>query len=65
MMYPTSHVLICGIISFLLKLESLVQDMQDKTHGVPVRHQKVFLSSIPCAFMGKEALFDELLKSIM
>jgi hypothetical protein len=27
--------------------------MQDKVHGVPVRHQKVFLTSIPFAFMGK------------
>ena len=38
---------------FFFQLESLVQDMQDKVHGVPVRHQKVFLTSIPFAFMGK------------
>ena len=30
-----------------------MRDMQDKVHGVPVRHQKVFLTSIPFAFMGK------------
>ena len=36
-----------------LQLESLVQDMQDKVHGVPVRDQKTFLTSIPFAFMGK------------
>ena len=41
--------------SYILKLqlESLVQDMQDKVHGVPVRDQKTFLTSIPFAFMGK------------
>jgi len=38
------------------KLESLVQDMQDKVHGVPVRHQKVFLTSIPFAFMGYDLI---------
>lgn len=38
------------------KLEALVQDMQDKVHGVPVRHQKVFLTSIPFAFMGYDLI---------
>lgn len=27
--------------------------MQDPEHGVPVRQQKMFLTSIPYAFMGK------------
>lgn len=27
--------------------------MQDDRHGVPVRSQKLFLTSIPAAFMGK------------
>lgn len=35
------------------KLEQLVKDMQDDDHGVPVRSQKLFLTSIPAAFMGK------------
>jgi len=30
--------------------------MQDKVHGVPVRHQKVFLTSIPFAFMGYDLI---------
>jgi len=38
------------------KLESLVQDMQDKVHGVPVRDQKTFLTSIPFAFMGYDLI---------
>ena len=46
------HILTINLFSFF-QLESLVQDMQDKVHGVPVRHQKVFLTSIPFAFMGK------------
>ena len=28
--------------------------MQDPEHGVPVRSQKLFLTSIPAAFMGKQ-----------
>ena len=48
------HILTINLFFFLFfQLESLVQDMQDKVHGVPVRHQKVFLTSIPFAFMGK------------
>ena len=38
-----------------------MRDMQDKVHGVPVRHQKVFLTSIPFAFMGKLLLKQKLL----
>ena len=38
-----------------------MRDMQDKVHGVPVRHQKVFLTSIPFAFMGKLLLKLKLL----
>ena len=29
--------------------------MQDAQHGVPVRSQKLFLTSIPAAFMGKSS----------
>ena len=47
------HILTINLFFFFFQLESLVQDMQDKVHGVPVRHQKVFLTSIPFAFMGK------------
>lgn len=30
-----------------------MREMQDADHGVPVRSQKLFLTSIPAAFMGK------------
>ncbi|XP_017770954.1 PREDICTED: regulator of G-protein signaling 11 isoform X2 [Nicrophorus vespilloides] len=35
------------------KMEGLVREMQDAENGVPVRSQKLFLTSIPSAFMGK------------
>ena len=38
----------------LCQLENLVREMQDPEHGVPVRSQKLFLTSIPAAFMGKQ-----------
>jgi hypothetical protein len=31
--------------------------MQDDDRGVPVRSQKMFLTSIPAAFMGELAIF--------
>lgn len=34
------------------KMEALVREMQDAECGVPVRSQKLFLTSIPSAFMG-------------
>ncbi len=34
-------------------MESLVREMQDPENGVPVRSQKLFLTSIPSAFMGQ------------
>lgn len=38
-------------------MEGLVREMQDTEHGgVPVRSQKLFLTSIPAAFMGKRSL---------
>uniref|UniRef100_A0A1A9W2X3 RGS domain-containing protein n=1 Tax=Glossina brevipalpis TaxID=37001 RepID=A0A1A9W2X3_9MUSC len=46
------------------KMESLVREMQDPENGVPVRQQKMFLTSIPYAFMGYdliEWLMDRLL----
>ncbi|XP_046801736.1 uncharacterized protein LOC111676001 isoform X2 [Lucilia cuprina] len=46
------------------KMEALVREMQDPEHGVPVRQQKMFLTSIPYAFMGYdliEWLMDRLL----
>ncbi|GLH02798.1 Regulator of G-protein signaling loco [Gryllus bimaculatus] len=33
-------------------MEGLVREMQDPETGVPVRSQKIFLTSIPSAFMG-------------
>jgi len=38
------------------KLENLVREMQDSEHGVPVRSQKLFLTSIPAAFMGYDLI---------
>ena len=38
---------------FCFQLEQLVRDMQDDERGVPVRSQKMFLTSIPAAFMGE------------
>ncbi|XP_059223353.1 uncharacterized protein LOC106081189 [Stomoxys calcitrans] len=38
------------------KMESLVREMQDAEHGVPVRQQKMFLTSIPYAFMGYDLI---------
>ncbi|XP_035704425.1 regulator of G-protein signaling 7 isoform X2 [Folsomia candida] len=38
------------------KMESLIKEMQDEETGVPVRSQKVFLSSIPAAFAGYDII---------
>ncbi|XP_070506704.1 uncharacterized protein [Chironomus tepperi] len=38
------------------KMESLVKEMQDPETGVPVRSQKIFLTSIPSAFMGYDLI---------
>ncbi|XP_034135580.1 uncharacterized protein LOC117588418 isoform X2 [Drosophila guanche] len=38
------------------KMEVLVREMQDQEHGVPVRQQKMFLTSIPYAFMGYDLI---------
>ncbi|XP_025828974.1 regulator of G-protein signaling 11 isoform X2 [Agrilus planipennis] len=38
------------------KMEGLVREMQDPEHGVPVRSQKLFLTSIPSAFMGYDLI---------
>uniref|UniRef100_A0A182JDG4 Uncharacterized protein n=1 Tax=Anopheles atroparvus TaxID=41427 RepID=A0A182JDG4_ANOAO len=38
------------------KMESLVREMQDPESGVPVRSQKLFLTSIPSAFMGYDLI---------
>uniref|UniRef100_A0A182QRC7 RGS domain-containing protein n=1 Tax=Anopheles farauti TaxID=69004 RepID=A0A182QRC7_9DIPT len=37
-------------------MESLVREMQDAENGVPVRSQKLFLTSIPSAFMGYDLI---------
>lgn len=37
----------------LAKMESLVREMQHPDTGVPVRSQKLFLTSIPSAFLGE------------
>ncbi|XP_058444021.1 uncharacterized protein LOC131425831 [Malaya genurostris] len=38
------------------KMECLVREMQDQEAGVPVRSQKLFLTSIPSAFMGYDLI---------
>ncbi|XP_052872881.1 uncharacterized protein LOC128278237 [Anopheles cruzii] len=38
------------------KMESLVRETQDQDTGVPVRSQKLFLTSIPSAFMGYDLI---------
>ncbi len=38
---------------FLFQLENILREMQDAETGVPVRSQKLFLTSIPAAFMGR------------
>ncbi|XP_031625599.1 uncharacterized protein LOC116342216 isoform X3 [Contarinia nasturtii] len=38
------------------KMEILVREMQDQECGVPVRSQKLFLTSIPSAFMGYDLI---------
>jgi len=37
-------------------MECLIKEMQDPEHGVPVRSQKIFLSSIPAAFAGYDII---------
>lgn len=42
---------------YQFQMEGLVREMQDAdAGGVPVRSQKLFLTSIPSAFMGKSKL---------
>ncbi|XP_073981636.1 regulator of G-protein signaling 7-like isoform X2 [Rhodnius prolixus] len=38
------------------KMEALVKQMQDPDTGVPVRSQKIFLTSIPSAFIGYDLI---------
>ena len=33
-------------------MENLIREMKDSDNGIPVRSQKMFLTSIPSAFMG-------------
>ncbi|CAH1104304.1 unnamed protein product, partial [Psylliodes chrysocephalus] len=47
----------CHRPSSFPKMEGLVREMQDTEHGgVPVRSQKLFLTSIPAAFMGYDLI---------
>nr|CAD7429667.1 unnamed protein product [Timema monikensis] len=41
------------ILNVSATMEGLVREMQDHETGVPVRSQKLFLTSIPSAFMGE------------
>ncbi|KAF6206313.1 hypothetical protein GE061_017544, partial [Apolygus lucorum] len=38
------------------KMEALVRQMQDPETGVPVRSQKIFLTSVPSAFIGYDLI---------
>uniref|UniRef100_A0A0K8SJH4 Regulator of G-protein signaling 7 n=1 Tax=Lygus hesperus TaxID=30085 RepID=A0A0K8SJH4_LYGHE len=38
------------------KMEALVKQMQDPETGVPVRSQKIFLTSVPSAFIGYDLI---------
>ena len=40
----------------MLQMEKLIQEMQHPELGVPVRSQKLFLTSIPCAFVGYDVV---------
>ncbi|XP_042240174.1 uncharacterized protein LOC121878193 isoform X3 [Homarus americanus] len=42
------------------KMEALVREMQDPETGVPIRSQKLFLTSIPSAFMASQSLVASL-----
>ncbi|XP_054724014.1 regulator of G-protein signaling 7-like isoform X2 [Uloborus diversus] len=42
----------CTRESVFKKMEQLVCEMQHPESGVPVRSQKLFLTTIPCAFLG-------------
>lgn len=48
--YTTIVEINCNVV---FQMESLIKEMQDPDTGVPVRSQKLFLSVIPSAFMGK------------
>lgn len=39
-------------------MESLIKEVQDPETGVPVKSQKLFLTFIPSAFMGKTFLLQ-------
>ena len=41
----------------LRQMESLVREMQSSETGVPVRSQKLFLTTIPSAFTGEKRGF--------
>lgn len=45
-------------------MEGLVREMQDPETGVPVRSQKLFLTSIPSAFMGKSFFFFQVPREV-
>lgn len=42
--------------SLLLQMEKLIQEMQHPDLGVPLRSQKLFLTSIPSAFVGYDVV---------
>lgn len=45
----------CNVV---FQMESLIREMQDPDTGVPVKSQKLFLTVIPSAFMGKLYFLD-------
>ncbi|XP_022664167.1 regulator of G-protein signaling 7-like isoform X2 [Varroa destructor] len=53
--HQNSHDDVC-IESCFLKMERLIAEMQHPELGIPVRSQKLFLTSIPCAFVGYDVV---------
>ena len=51
------------LIYTLFQMEKIIRDMQHADTGVPVRCQKIFLTTIPCAFTGNNDLFPVLIVS--
>ncbi|XP_061386204.1 uncharacterized protein LOC133321125, partial [Musca vetustissima] len=53
---PDSSTISIKVFLSFFQMEALVREMQDPEHGVPVRQQKMFLTSIPYAFMGYDLI---------
>ena len=52
-LFCTFTVIFSQLNSLKFQMEALVREMQDPETGIPIRSQKLFLTSIPSAFMGE------------